>query len=80
MSSRREPLLTDVIFILVGVLSIPVAISGLRNHLMYLPGDVRSEPWFDAFVSSLQVVVGLIFLIVGGVRLVLGLRERKKRG
>ncbi len=79
VSSEREPLLTDVLFILVGVLSIPIAIARLRNDIAYLPTDARSEPWFDPLVSSLIVVVGLIFLIVGGIRLIRGLRERKRR-
>ncbi len=80
MSARREPLLTDVIFMLFGVLGIAVAIARLGNNIEYLPSDVRTEPWFDPLVSSIMVLISLFFLIVGAIRLLQRLRERNEHG
>ena len=79
MNSEREPLLTDALFILVGVLGIFITIGSLGNNIEYLPSDVRSQPWFDPLVSSIMVVVSLFSLIVGTIRLLQGLRDRDNK-
>jgi len=78
MNAKREPLLTDALFMLLGVLQIVVAIARLGNNIPHLPNDVRSQPWFDPLVSSIIVLFGLFFLGVGTFRLIAGLRERNR--
>ena len=78
MNKRREPLLTDLIFMLCGVAAIAIAISSLDNSIEYLPNDIRSQPWFYPLVSSIQALLGVILFVVGAVRLMHGLRDRNK--
>jgi uncharacterized membrane protein YdjX (TVP38/TMEM64 family) len=80
MSAQREPLLTDVLFMLGGVLGIAIAMATLGNNIVYLPNDVRSQPWFDPLVSSIMVLLSLFIFILGAVRLLQRLRERNKQG
>lgn len=69
MSDRREPLFTDVRFMLGGVLGIAIAIANLQNTIEYLPNDVRGQPWFDPLVSSIIAFASLFIFIVGAIRL-----------
>jgi hypothetical protein len=80
MSAQREPLLTDVIFMLAGVGAIAVAVRRLGNDIEYLPNDIRSQPWFDPLFSSIIALLGLCFFLVGAIRLLQGLRERNRQG
>lgn len=77
MKVNREPLIADVIGILVGISGIVVAITSLGNNIEYLPDDPRSQPWFDPVVTSVMVVTGLLVLLVASVRLIQGLHSRK---
>jgi hypothetical protein len=79
MSPEREPLRTDVIFMLAGVGAILVAMGRLGNNIEYLPNDVRSQPWFDPLFSSIIALLGLFFFLIGAIRLLQGLRERNKQ-
>ena len=74
----RETLTTDVLIIVVGLGGIAVAVLRLGNNIVYLPDDVRSQPWYDPLVSLILALGALFFLMVGLVRLVQGLRSRPK--
>ena len=45
--ANREPLLSDVIGMVVGIGLIAVAYGGQFNQIRYVPGDNRAEPWLD---------------------------------
>jgi len=74
----REPLLTDVIGMVVGVGMIAGAQGFQFNQIQYLPGDIRGEPWFGPASAIFFTVVGLFFFVVASVRLLQGLRARRK--
>ena len=76
--TEREPLLTDVIGMCVGVLLIAVGYFRQFNDIQYLPGDNRGEPWFDPAVAIALTVCGLFAFLVGSIRLLQGLRARRK--
>ena len=75
---ERESLLTDIIGMFVGVGMIGVAYARQFNHIQYLPGDNRAEPWFDPAVAIILTVAGLFAFLVGSIRLLQGLRARRK--
>jgi hypothetical protein len=74
---EREPLLTDVIAIIVGLGVIAVGYTRQFNAIEYLPGDVRGTPEFDATILTISVVLGLFCIAVGSIRLAQGLRRRR---
>ena len=74
----REPLLTDIIGMVVGVGMMAVAYLRQFNQVQYLPGDSRGEPWFDPIVAIIFITVGLFFFLVASIRLLQGLRARRK--
>jgi hypothetical protein len=74
---EREPLLTDVIMVLVGLGGIAVGYGRQFNAIDYPPGDVRGTPSFDADFLAITVVTGLFAIVVGSIRLVQGLRRRR---
>jgi hypothetical protein len=74
----RETLTTDVIAIVVGLGGIAGSILLLGNNIVYLPGDVRGQPWYDPLTSLILGLGSLFFLIVGVIRLAQGLRNRPK--
>jgi hypothetical protein len=76
--TQREPLLTDVIGTFVGVTMIAVGYLRQFNNIQYLPGDNRSEPWFDPAVAILLTIGGLFAFLVSSIRLLQGLRARRK--
>jgi dipeptide/tripeptide permease len=78
MPSSREPLITDLIFIVVGLGGIAGAVLRLGNNIVYPPGDPRSQPWFDPLVSAILGLASLFFLVVGSIRIIQGLRDRRK--
>ena len=75
---EREPLLTDVIGMFVGVAMIAVGYLRQFNDIQYLPGDNRAEPWFDPAVAILLTVGGVFAFLVGSIRLLQRLRARRK--
>ncbi|MBI3748172.1 MAG: hypothetical protein HY262_04930 [Chloroflexi bacterium] len=75
---NREPLVTDVIGMVVGVGAIAVAYTRQFNEIEYLPGDIRGEPWFDPAVAVIFTVAGLFIFLVASIRLLQGLRARRK--
>jgi hypothetical protein len=78
MKAPREPLTTDIIGVVVGLGGIAVAILRLSNDITYLPSDPRSQPWFDPLVSGAIGLVSILALIVASIRLIQGLRDRRK--
>jgi hypothetical protein len=76
--TEREPLLTDLIGMFVGVTMIAVGYLRQFNDIQYLPGDNRAEPWFDPAVAIILTVAGLFAFLVGSIRLLQGLRARRK--
>jgi hypothetical protein len=74
----RESLTTDVIIIVVGLGGIANAFLRLGNNIVYLPDDIRSQPWYDPLVTTVLVFVFLPLLLVGIVRLVQGLMDRDR--
>jgi hypothetical protein len=74
---EREPLLTDVMFVFVGLGVIAVGYGWQFNAIKYRPGDIRATPEFDAAMLTIAVVGGLFFIVVGSIRLVQGLRRRR---
>jgi flagellar motor component MotA len=76
--TEREPLLTDLIGMFVGVTMIAVSYLRQFNDIQYLPGDNRAEPWFDPAVAIILTVAGLFAFLVGSIRLLQGLRARRK--
>jgi hypothetical protein len=74
-----EPFFTDLVFMLVGVGGIVVAMGVLGHDIVYLPSDIRSQPWFAPLESSIMVLIGLFAFEVGAVRLLLHLRQRGRR-
>jgi hypothetical protein len=76
--TEREPLLTDLIGMFVGVTMIAVGYLRQFNDIQYLPGDNRAETWFDPAVAIILTVAGLFAFVVGSIRLLQGLRARRK--
>jgi hypothetical protein len=74
----REPLLADVIGMIVGVSGIAVGYSPQFNQIQYLPGDNRGEPWFDPLLAIISTVTGLFCFAVASIRLLQALRARRK--
>jgi hypothetical protein len=74
---EREPLLTDVIAIMVGLGGIAVGYTRQFNAIEYPRGDVRGTPEFDATFLTISIVFGLFAIVVGSIRLVQGLRRRR---
>jgi hypothetical protein len=50
MEPGRKRLVTDFLFILIGLGGILVAFGVLGNNITYLPDDPRSQPWYDPVV------------------------------
>jgi hypothetical protein len=76
--TNREPLLSDVIGMVVGVGLIAVAYGRQFNQIQYLPGDNRAEPWFDPALAIIFTVAGVFCFVVASIRLLQGLRARRK--
>jgi hypothetical protein len=75
---ERESLLTDVGAMFVGVAVIAVSYARQFNHIEYLPGDIRGEPWFDPAVAIVFAIGGLFAFLIGSIRLVQGHRARSR--
>jgi hypothetical protein len=75
LTPPREPPITNVLFVIAGVGAVAVAILRLGNAIDYPPTDPRSEPWFDPLLSSILAILGLLFLVIGVVRI-----ARARRG
>jgi hypothetical protein len=73
---EREPLLTDVIAILVGLCNIAVGYTQQFNAIQYLPGDVRGTPEYRSATFTILAIIGLIAIAIGSIRLAQGLRRR----
>jgi uncharacterized membrane protein YphA (DoxX/SURF4 family) len=78
MKGQREPLLTDVIAIFVGLGNIAVGYTQQFNTIQYPPGDVRGTPAYHSAVFAILAVVGVIAVVIGFIRLAQGLRRRPK--
>ena len=76
--TNREPLLSDVIGMVVGVGLIAVAYGRQFNQIQYLPGDNRAEPWFDPVFAIIFTLAGVFRFVVASIRLLQGLRARRK--
>jgi hypothetical protein len=72
----REPLLTDVIAVFVGLGNIAVGYTQQFNAIQYPPGDVRGTPAYHSAVFAIVAVIGLIAVAIGSIRLAQGLRRR----
>lgn len=77
MGPGRKRLITDLIFVLIGLGGISVAFGVLGNNIAYAPDDVRSQPWFDPLMFSIQIAIALIFLTTGTARLLQDYRNRR---
>jgi hypothetical protein len=76
MTPKRESLKTDALAILLGLGMIEWGMLNLRARLGYLPGDIRGEPWFHPAESLIVGLIGLLFILVGALRLIEALRAR----
>ena len=47
------------------------------NHIPYPPGDVRGTPEYHAAILAISVILGLFCIVVGSIRLALGLHRRR---
>jgi hypothetical protein len=74
---EREPLLTDVIMVIVGLGMIAGGYTRQFNAIHYPAGDVRGTPAFDAAVLTISVALGLVAIVVGSIRLARGVRRRR---
>jgi hypothetical protein len=72
----REPLLTDVIGVAVGLIVIMVAITRFGNQIPYLPDDPRARPDVNLAISVVLGIIGTIAALIGAIRLVLGIRGK----
>jgi hypothetical protein len=77
MEPGRKRLITDLIFVVIGLGGISVAFGVLGNDIAYAPNDVRSQPWFDPLLFSIQIAIALIFLTTGVARLLHDYRNRR---
>lgn len=73
--AEREPLLTDVIFIIGGLCIIAVGYTQQFNDIP-LSGDVRGTPEYHSAFLAISVILGLFCIVVGSIRLAQGLRRR----
>lgn len=69
MAETRPPILTDVLFVIVGVGGLVVAIGRLLTPIAYPVTDPRSQPDTELLISAMAAAVGLFFLMVGLARL-----------
>jgi hypothetical protein len=76
--SERQRIVSDIIFVVIGLGGISVAFGVLGNDIEYLPNDPRSQPWYDPVVFWIQIGISLIFLVAGGIRLIQDYRGRAK--
>jgi uncharacterized membrane protein HdeD (DUF308 family) len=74
---EREPLLTDVIAVFVGLFNIAVGYTQQFNAIQYLPGDVRGTPEYHSAVFTIFAIIGLFCIVVGSIRLAQGLRRHR---
>jgi hypothetical protein len=74
MAPEREPLRTDMFGMLFGAGLIVAAFL----MFSYLPSDIPGGPWFWLIVIIGIQLFGIGFVIVGTVRLVQGLLQRRK--
>ncbi len=78
LEPATERLQNDAIGMLVGVLAIVMGSGSWFSGIAYLPGDVRGEPWFGSAFGIVVTIGGLFFFLVFSIRLVQGLRARRK--
>lgn len=75
---HREPLLTDVLTILVGLMFIAIGyLKSIENNIPYAPGDYRLTTGYHQVMFSLGLIIGVFLSVFGSIRLVMGLRRRR---
>lgn len=75
---KRQRVISDFIFVIIGTFGIAVAFGRLGNNIPYPPTDLRSQPWFDPLVFWIQITISLVMLTAGAVRLLQDYRGRTK--
>lgn len=64
----RRPLLTDLAFIVAGIVGLGILWARFAFPLHYPAGDVRSESWFYPVTTVVLALFALFFVAVGIVR------------
>ena len=75
--ANREPIWQDVVGILVAVLFLLTPLTR-GDTFGYLPGDFRATPEFRLILTVFQVGSGIFLGIVFTIRLIGGLRGRRR--
>ena len=69
-SMNQNPRLTDIAFVVVGLLGIGIAAARMLLPIEYPSDDIRSQDWFYPVTSGVFALGGLFFVVVGAVRLI----------
>ncbi len=76
---KREPIQTDVAMVIAGPIIFAVGYLIQFNNIPYAPGDYRGTPAYGATVLAISAVAAVFLIVVGTIRLVQGLRDRRRR-
>ena len=75
---QREPIQTDVAMVIAGPVVFAIGYLIQFNNIPYAGGDYRGTPAYGAAVLAISAIAGLFLVVVGSIRLVQGLRCRRR--
>jgi hypothetical protein len=69
---------TDLVFMILGLMTPAIGYGVMGNDITYLPGDIRGQPVYGLAVFLVAILIGLVLFGVGLVRLIQDLRDQRK--
>jgi hypothetical protein len=63
---------------ILGLMTPAIGYGVMGNDIAYLPGDIRGQPVYGLAVFLVAILIGLLLFVVGLVRLIQDLRDRRK--